>query len=432
MTIRRQLLLGLLGGALACTLLAGAATYWKVREEADELFDYELRTLAMLVPVRGGQVAPAAMQGDPEESAVVQLWDRRGHLVHASAPRPLPLAAAIGYGEVVARGEPWRVYVAVREGALVQVAQAQSARRRLAAGVALRSLLPFMAMIPVLALLIWWVVGRGLRPLGAMTAALARQSPGALQPLASAGAPSELLPVIAAVNDLLQRLDKALRGQRAFIADAAHELRSPLAALKLQLQLAERADDAARRAAAFARLRERIERSIHLVQQMLVAARQDSLPRDRPCGPVDLLELAQACVADHFLAACTRRIDLGIPVRAARIAVAGRADELRILLDNLLANAVRYTPPGGRIDVMIDDGRDGPVLQVCDDGPGIPEADRERVFDRFYRGAAHEEWGSGLGLSIVAGIAAGHGATVSLEDNPAGYGLCVTVRFGAA
>jgi two-component system OmpR family sensor kinase len=431
MSMRRQLLLGLLGATLVCTLIAGAAMYWKLLEEANELFDYELRTLAVSVPTRGTGMAAAAMRGDPEEAVVVQVWGQDGRLAYTSTPRPLPAAATAGYGSMVAQGERWRVYVATREGNRVQVAQTLSGREELAAGVALRSLVPFLAMIPILAALMYLVVGRGLGPLRRMAASVAERSPSALQPLSSDGQPPELAPVVSALNGLLQRLDDALSSQREFVADAAHELRSPLTALKLQLQLAERAGTEPQRRAAFEKLRERLERAIHLVQQLLISARQESMPQGRPMDRVDLLDLAQACVADRYVAASAKQIDLGIPAHAWQAVVGGHEDELQILLGNLIDNALRYTPAGGCVDVVVGDHRGRPRLQVIDTGPGIPAEERSRVFDRFYRGEAHEEWGSGLGLAIVASIAAAHGASVTLDDKLAGPGLCVTVQFGA-
>ncbi|MCS0588275.1 ATP-binding protein [Massilia norwichensis] len=432
MTLRRQLLLGLLGVTLLCTLLAGACMYRKLLEEANELFDYELRTLAITVPIRGTSVAAATMHGDPEEVVAIQVWDPAGRLVYASTPRPLPAAPAPGYGDIAVQGEHWRVYLARRGNDRVQAAQAISAREELAAGVALRSLSPFLIMIPVLALLMWVVVGRALSPLRRLASLVAGRSPNALQALPSEGHPPELIPVVSALNDLLRRLEHALNSQRAFVADAAHELRSPLTALKLQMQLAERAEGSAQRKAAFEKLHDRLERAIHLVQQLLVAARHESMPRNRPMGKVDLLELAQSCVADRYVAASTKGIDLGIPATAIRAVIDGHADDMRTLLGNLVDNALRYTQPGGWVDVTIDHDHDLVCLRVRDNGPGIPAHERTRVFGRFYRGGGHEEWGSGLGLAIVASIAAAHGAAVGLHDNPSGHGLCVTVSFDAA
>jgi two-component system OmpR family sensor kinase len=428
-TIRQQLLVGLLGGALACTVLAGVAMYFKVLDEANLLFDEQLRQLAVTVPTHG---APARAHGD-EEDIVVQVWDRRGKLAYVSAPsQPLPAVPAPGYGTVMSEGEQWRVFVALREGERVQVAQAVVARKEVAAGLAFRSLLPFLLMTPVLAFLIYVVVGNSLRPLRNLAEGLKRRSASALQPLPPDGQPPELMPVVTALNDLLHKLDHALSSQRAFVADAAHELRSPLTALKLQLQLAERASNDELRDVAFAKLHERLDRSTHLVQQLLTSARQESAAGDRPLAAVGLLDLAQQCVADRFVQACERGIDLGVAPGGEDVLVAGHPDDLRILLGNLLDNALRYTPPGGRIDVAA--GREGAaaLLQVTDTGPGIPPHERERVFDRFYRGEGNDAWGSGLGLSIVGSIAAAHGAAVSLGEREQGSGLIVKVRFPAA
>jgi two-component system OmpR family sensor kinase len=430
-TIRRQLLIGLLGGALACTVVAGIAMYKKVLEEANELFDYQLRQLATSVPTRGSVPTPSRMHGDPEEDVIVQVRDHSGRLVYSSAASPaLPAPPVAGYSVVAARGEYWRVYVVARDNEVVQVAQAISAREDLAAGLALRSMLPFLLMLPVLAVLIYIVVGRSLMPLSRLAKAVGRRSPSALQPLGASGQPPELRPVVAALDDLLRRLDHALSSQRAFVADAAHELRSPLTALKLQLQLAERATSEAQRAAAFAKVHERLDRSTRLVQQLLSAARHESGPKDRKLGQVDLLELARHCVADRFVYASARGIDLGVAPGGEQTCVRGNFDELQVLLGNLLDNALRYTPPGGRVDVAVLAGHGHAVLQVADTGPGIPPHERARVFDRFYRGQGNEAWGSGLGLSIVSSIAAAHGASVSLADGEGGTGLLVKVCFG--
>jgi two-component system, OmpR family, sensor kinase len=427
-TIRQKLLVGLLGGALFCTLLAGAATYFKMLDEANRLFDEQLRQLAATVPTHG---APSRAHGD-DEDVVVQVWNRRGKLAYTSAPsQPLPAAPALGYGVVDAADGQWRVFVAQREGERVQVGQAVLARKEVAAGLAFRSLLPFLLLTPALALLIWVVVGASLRPLRTLAEAVGKRSPSALQPLPPDGQPPELIPVVTALNDLLHKLDHALSSQRAFVADAAHELRSPLTALKLQLQLAERAAGDEQRATAFAKLHERLDRSTHLVRQLLTSARQESAASNRPCLRVGLLDLAQQCVADRFVHAEGRGIDLGMAPGGEQANVQGYPDELRILLGNLLDNALRYTPGGGRVDVAVrlDDGV--PLLEVADTGPGIPVAERERVFDRFYRGEDNDGWGSGLGLSIVASIAQAHDASVTLGERAQGTGLVATVRFRA-
>ena len=229
---------------------------------------------------------------------------------------------------------------------------------------------------------------------------------------------------------MLIRLDAAFQTQRAFIADAAHELRSPLTAVRLDLQLLDRAPDEAARIEARTDLGAAVERAIHLVEQLLTLARNE--PRDErgTLAAVPLDAVVADGVADAHALAVARRIDLGLDAEANAV-VQGDRDALRTLVRNLVDNAVRYTPPGGRVHVRTaKEPQGGAVLEVTDSGPGIPAADRARVFDRFYRRASTPEGGSGLGLAIVKAIADRHGARVALEDAPGG-GLRASVSFPA-
>jgi two-component system OmpR family sensor kinase len=287
----------------------------------------------------------------------------------------------------------------------------------------------------LLGVLIWYAVGVGLKPLDAMSRAVAKRRPDAMAPLAESGLPRELKPLAGSLNALLARLDDALSAQRRFTADAAHELRTPLAALKLQVDLAERTKDSATQAVAFAELKAGVDRAARLVEQLLTLARLEPEAPARDFAPVDLAALAKDAIIARAALAGEKRIDLGI-ARIAAVAVRGDPASLATLLANLLDNALRYTPQDGRIDVAIDETDGHAVLTVTDTGPGIPVPERERVFERFHRGATTDNpvvpTGSGLGLSIVRRIADAHGATVVLEDGPAGTGLMVRVRFPRA
>jgi two-component system OmpR family sensor kinase len=301
-------------------------------------------------------------------------------------------------------------------------------RNELAATAAFRTLTPFLLLLPAMGLLVWFTVGRGMRPLEAMARAVKARTPTALQPLPDRGVPFEIQPLVAALNDLLRRLDRTLGAQRQFVADAAHELRTPLTALGLQIQLAERAATAEERAAAFATVKEGLTRAAHLIDQLLTLARQEPDVTESPGGNVDLNDLARQVIAEHMLLAATKSIDLGMG-RGEAVAVSGDRDGLHIMLRNLVDNAVRYTPEGGKIDVSVYAGPEGPVLEVTDSGPGIAPADRARVFDRFYRGAGQEIPGSGLGLAIVRNIAERHHARVILGEGPGARGLSAKVVF---
>jgi signal transduction histidine kinase len=222
-------------------------------------------------------------------------------------------------------------------------------------------------------------------------------------------------------------LQKSFAAQQAFIADAAHELRSPLTALRLQLQLLDRAPDESARLEARERLGAAVERAIHLVEQLLDLARSDPGEAPAELSVVDLAHIAATAIADSSVLALSRRIDIGLDAEQ-HCEMRGDAEALRTLARNLIDNAVRYTPPGGSVSVECRRSADDALLEVADSGPGIAPADRLRVFDRFYRHPAAAESGSGLGLAIVKAIAERHGARLSLGDSVQG-GLRVTVAF---
>jgi two-component system OmpR family sensor kinase len=443
-SIRGTLLAWLLAGLAAVAILATVLTYVHTREEIGDIFDLQLKQLAYSTRiddlVRGRQPSLAPPDGGSRVAGVseivTQIWDRDGVLVYWSRPGAgLPVPATEGYTNVMQNGREWRVYTHVAGNHALQVAHAMDDRREIAAQTAMRTLLPFGLLIPLLGGLIWYAVGVGLRPLEAMSRAVAKRRPDAMAPIAETGLPDELQPLAGSLNALLARLDEALAVQRRFTADAAHELRTPLAALKLQVELAERSPDAATRSAAFAELKDGVDRAAHLVEQLLTMARLEPEAPARTFAPVDLPALVSDAVVARAALAAEKGVDLGV-AQIASAAVRGDATSLAMLIANLLDNAVRYTPAGGRVDVAVDN-RDGrAVLSVVDTGPGIPAAERAQVFARFHRGSAAAgataPAGSGLGLSIVRRIADAHGATVRLEDGPGGRGLSVQVGFPAA
>ncbi|SBT07429.1 Integral membrane sensor signal transduction histidine kinase [Candidatus Accumulibacter aalborgensis] len=431
-SIRRQLLVALLSAMTLTTLLGALATYKTARDEATAMFDYQLRQLAL--SFRDQQVQDVRRRevtiDEDAQDFSIQIWRPDGTRIYLSHPRrELPHQAPIGFATVNTDHGKWRVFGLQQGGQTIQVAQLVQVRDHLALAAALRTVAPFLLMLPMLGVLIWVMVGRGLRPLAAVARAVTTRTAVALDPLPDNRVPAEVVPLVLSLNDLLARLKRALDAQREFIADAAHELRTPLAALSLQLQLAERAPDALSRADAFAELKRGVERATHAVQQLLTLARQEPGGGDRPTMPVRLDDLVASVIVDHQPLAEARRIDLGMVPTGQLAVVDGDQDALRILLANLVSNAVRYTPPGGKIDVAIGEDNAAPFVEVCDSGPGIPLEERERVFDRFYRRAQSDEPGSGLGLAIVKTIAERHQARVLLGDAGLG-GLRARVQFG--
>lgn len=469
-SLRRRLITGVLATlALGCLLLM-VLTYLLTLREMEETFDEHLKQVALSVAVSRPPAAPAVpaapMFGtevaDDEEGfdflTLVSAPD--GRLIFSSDPLVRqPFAMQAGFTVAAARGVAWRVYTVAGKTEVVQAAQRVAVREDLALDAALQQLTMLLVLTALIALGLVLALRRGLAPLDQVAAELALRRDGSLNALATATQPAELRPLVAAINSLMQRLSSALQGQRIFVADAAHALRTPVAALRLQLQLLDRAPDAAARRQCLDELRGGIDRSQRLIEQLLVLSRSSAAATPALRAVVDLAQLVRSVVGQRSVQAERSGIDLGAETPHAA-SVVGDRDQLEVLLGNLVDNALAYTPAGGRVDVVAT--RHVPaaggaavvaLLCVIDNGPGIPLAERERVFDRFYRGASASAGaiasagnghgaagagepsatpgtpGSGLGLAIVAAIAQRHGATVSLHDAPGGQGLEVRVLF---
>ncbi len=427
-SIRTRLLLALLAVVIAASLLAGLLTYRRVFAETSTLFDYQLRQMALSLR---SQIPMAPRLELPPDQAdadfVIQIWDPYGTRVYFSRPGlPLINATALGYADVRVSGQEWRTYGLQTLEGVIQIAQPLRVREAFARGAALRAVIPLLLLLPILGAAIVAVVGSGLSPLRRLATEVQRRDAHSLTPVATQRLPQEVVPLVDALNRLLLRLHAAFQVQRAFVADAAHELRSPLTAVRLELQLLDRAPDEAARREARANLGAAVERAIHLVEQLLTLARSDPREEVTAWSPIPLEQAAASGIADANSLAQARRIDLSLEAEPA--SVQGDPEALRILVRNLVDNAVRYTPEGGQVRVSIHDGASGAVLEVVDTGPGIPLPERERAFDRFYRRSNAPEGGSGLGLAIVKAIADRHGAQIRLDDTPGG-GLKVIVTF---
>ena len=428
-SIRRELLLWLLLGLVVAVVAAAMSTYYQARHEARELFDYQLRQLALSVSDQRVSLAPEAQRNNRDEDFVIQIWDQDQKLFYSSRPgAQIPNQPVPGYAYVVTPGGRWRVYGMRDRDKLIQTAQSLSVIEEVAAGMALRVVWPLLVILPLLGALVWLTVRRGLRPLTSLTSAVRARTPAALQPLPESSLPEEVQPLVHALNDLLGRLGRAMAAQKGFIADAAHELRTPLTAVQLQLEEARLAGTVEEREAAFDDLQRGVSRAIHLVAQLLTLARQEPEVSQRTLQPIDLSEVARLVVAEQTHLAHARQVDLGISDAVPSV-IQGDPEALRVMLGNLVDNAIRYSPEGGRVDVAVTHEDHRAFLTVVDEGPGIPVSDRGRVFDRFFRGNELDVPGSGLGLAIVKSIADRHLATIELDSGPGGRGLAVRVSF---
>ncbi|GHD57104.1 ATP-binding protein [Jeongeupia chitinilytica] len=427
-SLRRQLMLMLLGGMALVIAVAAALAFHRTRNEANELFDYQLRQLALSVVNQTFIPGRSSLRTTAGFDFVIQVWDPDGVQLYYSHPhRVLPAQVQLGYAIAATSEGDWRTYAVAVPGKVIQIAQPMQTRNRLALNTAWRTTVPLLIALPLLLLGAWWVIGRALRPLEALRREVAARTPDALAPLPANLAPDEVQPLIDETNRLLLRLGDALAAQRAFTANAAHELRTPLAALQLQLASLERAPDDAGRAAAIAELKAGLARAGHMLNQLLTLARNETASEHTV---LVLAPVVTAVLAEQAPLAIAAGLDLGATDIDPELQVLGDADALRSLVANLVGNAIRYTPSGGRIDVALRridaDGEGRAQLTVADSGPGIPEAEREQVFQRFYRRPGSAGAGSGLGLAIVRAVAEAHRAKVSLRASPLG-GLLVTV-----
>jgi two-component system sensor histidine kinase QseC len=311
----------------------------------------------------------------------------------------------------------------------IVVSEDYGLRSRLVRSIALHVASPLGFGLPVLLLLIWLSIRRGLEPLGKLTQEIACRKPADLRPLNAGEVPREVRPLVDSLNDLLGRIGFGLESERRFTANAAHELRTPLAAIQAQAYLVRNADSEAERQAAVAQLQRGIARAIRLVAQMLTMARLDPQQALPETQPVDWQSVAEAVCADLAPLALQRRQTLELQVEPGLLPLPGNADMVSMLLSNLVDNAIRYTQAGGHIRVEVTSEAGAIDLRVNDDGPGIPAHLRERVFERFYRVASPEQAGTGLGLAICQRIAELHGASIRLQAGADGTGTTALVRF---
>ncbi len=430
-SIRTRLLVALILLVALVSAFAATVTYRRVLSETSTLFDYQLRQMALSLRSQislAPRIEIPPDQGDTD--FVIQIWDLFGSRTYLSRPGlPMINQTVLGYADLLVQKKAWRAYGLQTPAGVIQIAQPIAVRERLARAAALRIAVPLLLALPVMIVFVAWIVGRGLLPLRRLTADVQRRDVHSLAPLARGDLPSEIEPLVAELNRLLSRLNDAFTAQRNFISDAAHELRSPLTAVRLQLQLLDRAPDDAAKLEARSRLGEAVERSIHQVEQLLTLARSDPQQHGN-AERIDLAAAAAEGLADTHGLANVRNIDLELQSQSP-LPIRGEQEAIRTLARNLIDNAVRYTPPGGSVRVRCSSSPEGALLEVADTGPGIPLAERERVFDRFYRRATAQEGGTGLGLAIVKAIADRHGARVTLDDAPGG-GLLAAVRFPPA
>ncbi len=425
----------------------------------DRALEHSVNALGQLVVVREGRVsfslpAPAReiLRADDSDQIFFQVRRDNGDLLAGEHDLPSPQEPASTDGQVRLREDMMQskeVRVAYRwtvvntqppERVLIQVAETLEKRKTLAAEIVKGVMVPQFVTLPLAVLLVWLALVRGIRPLAQLERRIRARKADDMSPLDERSVPEEVAPLVSSINDLLSRLKASLSTQKRFLADAAHQLKTPLAGLRMQADLAQRQADADELKRSLQQIGRASVRATHTVNQLLALARAESSGRFLATAPVELVEVIAGAIQDSLARALDKRIDLGYegpePGQAPST-VEGNATLLREMVRNLIDNGINYTPDGGQVTVrLLADARGGSLtLAVEDTGPGIPEAERERVFQPFYRALGTNVDGSGLGLAIVAEIVRQHGAEVSLDScglPPPQVGARVRISFRQA
>ncbi len=419
---------------------------------ADDPYDQALaenaRTLARLVAYADGRVrlnlhpqTRSFLRTDEEDAIYYQVLGFRHELVAGDlalrwVEPPLKIEIEkVYFRDDEINGEPIRVaylYLLPKPGAppvMLQVAETRNKRNALAGRILSGVTLPQFAVIPLAVLLVWIGLGRGIEPLNRLSRMIRRRLPTDLSPIPTAGVPEEVKPVVHSFNDMMARLEQNLQAQQRFIGDAAHQMRTPLTGLKMQTELALTETDPENMRILLRQIAESADRAAHLTSQLLSLARAEaSHDKSQSASLVDLEGLARQVTLEWVPRAMEKKIDLGFEGTGWPLQISGNALLLRELIVNLVDNAVKYTPPEGRVTVR-SRASEFAILEVEDDGPGIAEADRELVFERFYRVLGNEAPGSGLGLAIVREIADLHLGSVQLKPSPSGRGTLAQAVF---
>jgi two-component system OmpR family sensor kinase len=407
------LLLALIGAA--AVLIAYRFAY----DEASEFLDGQLRQIALNAGEGMSSSAAAPIDQDPEDEFSVTIRDAVGRKIHVVPPNvEIPRQSQPGFADLSAAGDHWRVYMTSDGARTVQVAQRNSVREEIARSAAIGAATPVLIVIPLSWIVVGWAMNRLLGRLNALAQELAERSARATEPISLSGIPVEVVPLVEGMNRLIARLRSAFEQQKQFLSDAAHELRTPLAAIQIQADglVSGSPDELEERKAAIA---QGVQRASGLVNQLLRLARLDEPPSSQPNEPVEVAPLLLACVADQVEIAERKGVDIGL-IEQQPALFPGPAEELRVLLENLIDNAVRYTPPGGKVDVSMRRIGEQAVIEIVDSGTGIPHGSEERIFERFFRSAPADAEGTGLGLAIVRRIAERNGISVDVGNRTDG------------
>jgi len=449
-SLTRRLLRKLFLPIAATIFIVGLIGYWTARQEIDEVYDSELITAANVLwlihrddpsnTLPAIQMKTRNIDLDTMDQKALdeyaqwrafRIW-KKGKLTITSdnaRPKSIPPSNE-GFEDFIQDDEQWRAFTlhVPEEDTVIEVAEQDAARSELIANIAVGLFWPLLLILPVIGILLWRGVHTGLVDLRLFADAIKKRSPDDMTRIEAGRTPVELLPLTQGLNQLLAKLENSLSHERMFMDNAAHELRTPLAALSIQAEVALSAKNEAERIRALHELAGGVTRAAKLVDQMLMLGRLKH--QQKPFAPIALYAVARESMKAHVSLALHKKIELAL-VGDEVLKATSQPELLNTMLGNLLENAIKYTQIGGKVTVNVETLHRQPVMYITDNGPGIAEHERDKVFERFYRVSEHAQSGSGLGLAIVKHIADMLQIHIALSAPHAGQGLRVTLHFPA-
>lgn len=442
-SIRYFLLISLLLSITIASAINGIGNYLLDEKVIQPYLDGQLHRVSSMI-----KIMSALTEDDPDlreeviaylhqsqtidkKHFIFQVWDKDGKLIMQSRTNidRSFLDAPIGFSDEIINGDDWRIYAEQSKSRKLVVAELYNLRRELTDDIAKSNANILLITYPVFGLLVWFIISFALRSITRVTSEISNRASTYLEPVQTSEIPLEIKPLVAELNKLFIRLKLAFERNKRFAADAAHELRTPLAALKTHLQVALQADEGKDKDKAFSKVLESVDRSSHVVAQLLTLSRLGEEEALTDIKPFNLHRLATEILAYLAPHAFDKNIDIELAPSPPSPIIMGNDTAVGILIRNVVDNAIRYTPPDGEVKINIIDSGTQIILRVTDSGPGIPSELRDRVFERFYRVLGSKASGSGLGLAIVNQIASLHHATISLATPPNGSGLQFDVAF---
>ena len=437
-SIKRFLLIYITLAILVIYAIIGYASYWVSKEELNELYDANLQQVASAIAAQHIAIEDAShlynnnqvgteIKIKSEEELYVRVLAKDGAILYVSHPEvKVPNPSMSGLTTQGYENNQWRFFAVKVNQEIIQVAQSLKLRKKTIKDTAINLILSQLLFIPVLVILIFFAIRKALSPLSVLSTEIQQRESLNLKPFPDDKVPLEIKPVVYSLNIFMAKVSGMVGVLKRFTSDAAHELRTPITALKLQLTLIEQANSVAEREVAIQNLRNGINRSEQLVSQLLTLARIEPNSQAKEVQQISMLGLIKESIESLLPLAHEKYIDLGLNT-SEEFVILGVGPEIAVLINNIVDNAIRYTPINGKIDISLFSESQNIILEVNDSGPGIPPNEFERVFERFYREDNKSISGSGLGLSIVKEIATQHGANIQLSNiNP---GLSFRVYF---